>query len=115
MCGRFSLTTPEPQIIERFRAEPEAKLSPRYNIAPTQECAVILGESPEKISLLEWGLVSSWAKEPKPMINARAEGIAEKPMFRKAFKERRCLVLADGFYEWKKQDRKIPFMVRLRG
>lgn len=88
---------------------------PRYNGAPTQPMAVITDQEPAVLSFLRWGLIPFWAKDPSigaRMINARAESITEKPAFRNAFKKRRCLVIADGFYEWKKQgNTKIPYRI----
>jgi putative SOS response-associated peptidase YedK len=107
MCGRYSFFLPPDAIREIFRVITGLNLQPRYNIAPTQEAAVIgRDESGDRaLKMYRWGLVPRWSKElPKtaPMINARAEGIAEKPAFRDAFRKRRCLVPADGFYEWVK-------------
>jgi putative SOS response-associated peptidase YedK len=111
MCGRFTLRTPSTVLIEHFdlgvRNERQlAMFEPRYNIAPTQEIVVIrvAEDAPQRIATqMRWGLVPSWAKElggGPPQINARAESLAEKPMFRSAFRRRRCLIPADGFYEW---------------
>lgn len=104
MCGRFTIFADPERLAERFQASlPETGLRPRYNAAPAQPLPVILNEGPPAIQLLQWGLVPFWAKDPSigsRMINARAETLAEKPAFRAAFRKRRCLVLADGFYEW---------------
>jgi len=104
MCGRFTIFADPERLAERFEASlPEAGLRPRYNAAPTQSLPVILNEGPPAIQLLQWGLIPFWAKDPaigSRMINARSETLAEKPAFRAALKKRRCLVLADGFYEW---------------
>jgi putative SOS response-associated peptidase YedK len=92
---------------------------PRYNVAPTQSVAVVLNEATKRLSMAQWGLIPSWAKDPaigSQMINARAETLPEKPAFRAAFKKRRCLVLADGFYEWRKEadgKTKTPLYIRL--
>lgn len=106
MCGRFTLTTDPEKLARRFGIElPDEPLLPRFNIAPTQTVPVILNDEPQRASLLRWGLVPAWAPDPSignRLINARAETLAEKPSFRTALKKRRCLVLADGFYEWKK-------------
>ncbi len=106
MCGRFTIFADPERLAERFQASlPEAGLQPRYNAAPTQHLPVILNDGPRAIQLLQWGLIPFWAKDPtigSRMINARSETLAEKPAFRTAFKKRRCLVLADGFYEWQK-------------
>jgi putative SOS response-associated peptidase YedK len=120
MCGRFTLRTPARDLVEIFELLREPELFPRYNIAPTQNVAVIRqdGKSRE-LSLMRWGLVPTWSKDPKagpPLINARAETVATKPSFRTAFKRRRCLIPADGFYEWQKQTdskTKIPHYIRM--
>jgi len=108
MCGRYTLFTDPDRLAERFQAElPADGLRPRYNAAPTQHLPVILnGAGPRRIERLQWGLIPFWAKDPgigSRMINARAETVAEKPAFRAAFRKRRCLVPADGFYEWRKE------------
>lgn len=106
MCGRYSLTTPLEGLREIFLFEEIPNLAPRYNIAPTQDVPVLrLGRDDGKrhLRLLRWGLIPFWAKDAaigSRMINARSESLAEKPAFREAFRKRRCLVLADGFYEW---------------
>jgi putative SOS response-associated peptidase YedK len=120
MCGRFTLRSAPTSIGKTFRVDPPTDLAPRYNIAPTQSSAVVhkpgdaqAGEQPS-LSMMRWGLVPFWAKELKigaRMINARAETIAQKPAYRRAFAQRRCLVVADGFYEWRKlsNKRKQPY------
>ncbi len=106
--------------MERFKIdEYPSSILPSYNIAPTQEVAAVVEEDEErKLELLRWGLIPSWAKDPEigsRMINARGETVSEKPSFRKAFKARRCLILADGFYEWQKIDNgKQPYHVRMK-
>jgi putative SOS response-associated peptidase YedK len=96
-----------------------AGLEPRYNIAPTQPVAVVPNDGKNRLDFFTWGLIPSWAKDPEigsRMINARGETLAEKPAFRAAFRRRRCLVLADGFYEWKKipdSKSKTPMYIRL--
>lgn len=119
MCGRFSLTKGDQDLEEEFGARVPRAYRRRYNIAPTQEVLVLLYENGERrLESMRWGLVPSWADDPKigrRLINARAETLFEKPSFKGAARERRCLVLADGFYEW--QDRngtRIPFYVRLK-
>jgi putative SOS response-associated peptidase YedK len=121
MCGRFTLRTPTKAIVEAFDLTEALDLSPRHNIAPTQQVAAIRLDPHQRtrqLSLLRWGLVPSWADDPaigNRLINARAETVAVKPAFRHAFQKGRCLVLADGFYEWKKTgSTKQPFYVRLR-
>lgn len=121
MCGRFTLRSPGNLIIEQFdldfQSDPLFALRPRYNIAPTQAVPVIRREERD-VSLLKWGLVPFWAKDPKGgarMINARSETVATKPAFRSAFKKRRCLVPADGYFEWIKEGKKKkPFWIRMK-
>jgi putative SOS response-associated peptidase YedK len=118
MCGRFSLVSVGQALKERFGLDDVPELKPRYNIAPSQETAIITNEEPGKVTLAKWGLVPNWAKEDMAhkMINARAESLAEKPAYRDSFKHRRCLVLADGFYEWKKVgNNKIPYRITTDG
>lgn len=124
MCGRFTLRTKAAELAERFLFEPvdgAADWSPRFNIAPTQSVAAVRmkkDRDQRELAQLRWGLIPSWAKDPtigNRMINARAETIADKPAFRAAFRRRRCLVLADGYYEWQKTDKgKQPFHIRMR-
>src|SRR5438105_1251210 len=106
MCGRYYLKTPPAQLAVRFNLESlETEVLPRENVSPTETIPVILNESPRVLSAAKWGLIPPWAKDPRlgaKMINARAEGIEEKPSFRSAFKRRRCLIPSDGFYEWRK-------------
>lgn len=114
------MATPGQTIAELFGLDDAPQLSPRYNIAPTQDVAVVRAgtSGSRELAMLHWGLVPAWAKERdvgNRMINARAETLAEKPAFRAALRARRCLVLADGFYEWQKlPTRKQPYHVRLR-
>lgn len=120
MCGRFTLTVDPSQLQEVFPwlAIPD-QLSPRYNIAPTQPVAVVANDGKNKLDYFIWGLIPSWAKDPSigsRMINARAETLDEKPSFRNAFRRRRCLILADGFYEWTQSSDgkgKIPMYIQL--
>jgi len=120
MCGRFTLTVDPDELQQQFglAAPPPADLHPRYNIAPSQAVAVIPNLEERRLELFQWGLIPSWAKDPKigyKMINARAETLAEKPSFRAALKRRRCLVVADGFYEWKKDGKaKQPIYLTLQ-
>jgi putative SOS response-associated peptidase YedK len=101
MCGRYSLFAPRRTVERRFDATFLEEFEPRYNIAPGQSVPVITAESPETIDSREWGLVPRWADEPSTeLINARAETVESKPSFSEAVDQRRCLVLADGFYEW---------------
>lgn len=122
MCGRFSQSQPAAAIAQAFQVA-VPPLTPRYNIAPTQSVATVLRTPEQKdrqFKMLHWGLIPSWAKDPKMgarLINARAETVSEKPAFRTAFRQRRCLVLADGFYEWQQQEnkkQKQPFYFRLQ-
>lgn len=121
MCGRYTLTTPAKRLAEEFDAEAgEAQVSASYNVAPSQEVAAVLREEGVKrLKTLRWGLVPSWADDPaigNRMINARSETAHEKPSFRSAFKRRRCLIPADGFYEWRKElDGKQPFYITTEG
>jgi len=110
----MSLFTPAEALEERFDAECAEPLASCYNIAPREDVAVVRAETPETIDLSRWGLIPSWAEDPSTnFINARAETAAEKPAFREAYRSRRCLVLADGFYEWKEADAgpKQPYRV----
>lgn len=117
MCGRFTLQTPTATIGSLFPELTIPNLPARYNIAPTQQVACVRGieDASHEFAALRWGLVPRWAKDLKigaNMINARAETVATKPAFRAAFKKRRCLVFADGYYEWKKDgDEKQPFHI----
>jgi putative SOS response-associated peptidase YedK len=121
MCGRFTLTIDPDELQAAFdlSAPPPADLAPRYNIAPSQAVAVIANGPSRKLEFFKWGLIPSWAKDPKignRLINARAETLNEKPSFRVALKKRRCLILADGFYEWKKDGKtKTPMYLQLKG
>ncbi|MCC6203083.1 MAG: SOS response-associated peptidase [Gammaproteobacteria bacterium] len=105
MCGRFTLHTEGAQLAAQFGVPAMARITPRYNIAPGQPLAALRGSAAAiELTHLRWGLVPSWAKDPaigNRLINARAETIAEKPSFRAAFRRRRCLVPADGYYEWR--------------
>ncbi|HEY9629271.1 MAG TPA: SOS response-associated peptidase [Coleofasciculaceae cyanobacterium] len=108
MCGRFTLTQSPDAIAHSLNLPIPSMFAPRYNIAPTQPVMAVRSseeKAERQLTHFTWGLIPSWAKDPKigaKMINARAETLSEKPSFRAAFKRRRCLVLADGFYEWQK-------------
>lgn len=109
MCGRYSLTTDSETLAEHFQVLREIRFQPSYNIAPSQKILNIveLDDGSRKAVNLFWGLVPSWSKDSKNsahLINARIETIREKPSFRSAFKHRRCLIPADGFFEWQKQE-----------
>ena len=118
MCGRFTLTTPEELIAEVFGLEQAPHLSARYNIAPTQDvAAVVQAGDKRQLELFRWGMLAPGEadREDALLINARSETVATKPLFREAFRSRRCLVPADGFYEWRKAgSRREPFHIRLR-
>jgi putative SOS response-associated peptidase YedK len=119
MCGRYTITVLLNELRERFGFETSLdSLVPRYNLAPTQDAPVIIaGDGNRVLQRMRWGLIPSWADDPKignRLINARSETAAEKPSFRAAFRRRRCLVPADGFYEWKKNpgaSKKTPMRV----
>ncbi len=118
MCGRFSQTKTKQQIKKRFNLTKMTEtVEPLFNIAPQRDILAILNESPKELSYVRWGLLPSWSKEEKTpyrMINARAETLLEKPTFKRLVKSKRCLILADSFYEWKKQDgKKRPYRIML--
>ena len=107
MCGRFAFYSPTEAITQLFGVEDPPEIEPRYNIAPTQFVPIVRADEDGKrsISMLRWGLVPFWAKDKaigNRMINARAETLTEKPAYKDPFKKRRCIVPANGFYEWKK-------------
>lgn len=124
MCGRYSLTRRQTDIIERFGvlellADLE-EMEPRFNIAPSQRVPVIINiDNKRTLAMYKWGLVPFWAKDlakTKPIINARAETMAEKPFFKQAVKSKRCLIPADGFYEWKQTGKtKTPMYIHEPG
>lgn len=118
MCGRYTLASGPERVRQRFGvAEVPREWTARYNIAPSQDVPVIANLPERRVEMFRWGLLPSWAKDPalgNRMINARAETLREKPSFRAAFARRRCLILADGFYEWKKVGAgKVSMYVRL--
>lgn len=122
MCGRFTLRTPAETIASLFNAIPidGFHYAARFNIAPTQNVPVIHERDNGRVmSLMQWGLIPSWSKEPKMgygTINARADTLATKPAFRSAYKSRRCLVIADGYYEWKAEGKKKqPYLYEIDG
>jgi|SRR5205807_3257960 len=121
MCGRYTLKTPVELLSEMFQFPEVIPLKPRYNIAPSQDVAVLrqsLDDLERKLAMLRWGLIPVWTKDLKKArapINAKAETVAELPSFRDAFRKRRCLILADGFYEWKEEgSRKQPVYIRMK-
>lgn len=127
MCGRYTLSVPLSNLVDSFDIQPpEFEYPPRFNIAPTQDAPVIAQDQEgRRMGLLRWGLIPSWAKDPAiggRMINARSETVAEKPAFKRAFHYRRCLVPADGFFEWKRDEeegaakgQKTPYWIHLAG
>jgi putative SOS response-associated peptidase YedK len=118
MCGRYTLARSQQELSERFGIKQLfMDLEPRYNIAPTQSVPVVIAEDGErKMQMYQWGLIPSWVKDlqtAKPIINARCESLAEKASFKHSFKRRRCIVPAEGFFEWKKQGKqKQPMFIR---
>jgi putative SOS response-associated peptidase YedK len=124
MCGRFTQRSKLNLLLQQFAIEdhdPHYQLDPRYNIAPSQDVAVVrmINQGQRQLAMLRWGLIPSWADDPKigyRMINARSDSVATKPSFRTAFKRRRCLIPADGFYEWKNEGKtKQPYLIELTG
>src|ERR1700730_1024937 len=115
MCGRFTLRSPGRIKFERVNHSNLPPLFPRYNIAPSQSVLAVIQHTVEReAAFLQWGLIPSWSKEPKGFINARAETLEEKPSFTESFQRRRCLILADGFYEWARSGRwKQPYYFQL--
>ena len=126
MCGRFTLRTPLKDVVELFDLAPTeldgaTSTSARYNIAPSQAVAAVRFDAQRNartLAWLQWGLIPSWADDPaigSRMINARGETVATKPAFRDAFRHRRCLLPADGFFEWQRRDgSKLPYYIRLK-
>jgi putative SOS response-associated peptidase YedK len=120
MCGRYTLSTPAGRLAEEFQLDSTVEITPSYNVAPTQQVAAVLeDEGGRRLEMLRWGLVPSWADDPEigaRMINARSETAPEKPSFRRAFRGRRCLIPADGFYEWKRENGgKQPYYFHMQG
>lgn len=121
MCGRFARISSVDTFAALFSAPPAPALAPAYNVAPTHDLLLArnAADGGRELVTLHWGLVPHWSKGPDPkysMINARADSVATKPAYRDAFKRRRCLIAADGFYEWQRTSRnKQPYFVRLRG
>jgi len=122
MCGRYTLTTRKQDLAAELALDPGIvlDLEPRWNIAPTQEVPILLKDAGIRMALFRWGLVPPWAKDPtvgSRLINARSETLSERASFRDALRERRCLVLADGFYEWQPGAPgrpKVPHYIRLK-
>jgi putative SOS response-associated peptidase YedK len=120
MCVRYTLATPAEKLAEEFGlVGPLPDLRPSYNVAPTQEVAVVrAGGEGRRLEMMRWGSIPAWADDPgigSRMINARSETVAEKPSFKRAFKARRCLIPADGFYEWQKTNGgKQPHYIQMK-
>lgn len=121
MCGRFALPYPSKTVGEHFSLLEERPFAARYNIAPSQPIAVVRSKKNapgRQLEMMRWGLIPHWAKDEKlgyKMINARAETVAEKPAFRSAFRQRRCLIAAGGFYEWKREGKsRQPFYLTMK-
>jgi putative SOS response-associated peptidase YedK len=120
MCARYTMATPPDELVEELEATLVAEsIEPHYNIAPTMDAPIVVQtkDGERRLGLSRFGLVPHWAKDPKigtRLLNARAETAADKPAFRDAFARRRCLVVADGFYEWRREGRlKVPFYFRV--
>lgn len=117
MCGRFVLTDDKDKILHTFGIEmSEINLTPRYNIYPSERIPVVIKEDGLcLLKIMEWGLIPFWSKKPKPIINARIESISEKPSFRSALRNRRCIIPANGFFEWAKEcSGKQPYFISLK-
>ncbi|MFP4091949.1 MAG: SOS response-associated peptidase [Cyclobacteriaceae bacterium] len=117
MCGRYSIANEIQSIAQGMDLQVPQDFSPRYNAAPTQVLPVLVNRRPGRFSLLQWGIVPFWAEadKPKRLINARAETVSSKATFRQAFQQRRCLVPAGGYFEWKAEEKgKTPFFIRLK-
>jgi putative SOS response-associated peptidase YedK len=119
MCGRFVITSPPAALREMFGYAEQPNFPPRHNIAPTQPIPVVIVENGARhFRLMRWGFLPAWVKDPREfalLINARAETVADKPAFKNAFRRRRCLIPADGYYEWQAADgRKRPFFISRR-
>ncbi len=120
MCGRFTLTVDPAGLKERYHASFPEKFVPRYNISPTQPVMAIPNDGRSAADFFIWGLIPSWAKDPSigsRMINARGETLGEKPSYRGAYKYKRCLIPADGFYEWQAQPgtrSKTPYFIHMK-
>jgi len=120
MCGRYVLRAPFSELVRLYNITNNLNLEPRYNIPPTEDVPVVRSRDEKRtVDMLRWGLVPWWAKDIKvgfSNINAKAETVAEKPAFRDAFRERRCIIPADGFYEWKKLDPKTkqPYAIVMK-
>lgn len=119
MCGRYAITSAPEAIRALFRYQEQPNFPPRFNVAPSQPIPVVrLANGVRQFALVRWGLLPAWVKDPKSfalLINARGESVLDKPAFRNAMKYRRCLIPADGFYEWQAGGgRKQPYFIRLK-
>jgi putative SOS response-associated peptidase YedK len=119
MCGRFVITSPPAALRQIFGYLEQPNFPPRHNVAPTQPIPVVIIENGTRhFRLMRWGLLPAWLKDPRGfslLINARAETVTEKPAFKNAIRRRRCLIPADGYYEWQASgQRKLPFFIRRR-
>lgn len=121
MCGRFTLTASIGQIIDRFDIQAfldEENFAPSYNIAPSQMVLAVINDGKaNRMGYLKWGLIPPWAKDlsiGNRLINARAETLAEKPSFKNAFRKKRCLIIADSFYEWRRHEDKTKTPMRIK-
>lgn len=121
MCGRFALSAKTSEVEKLLPGLYSSKdIKPNYNIAPTQQIAIVTNQNPKEIIFAHWGLIPSWAKDKSianKMINARAETLHEKPAFRNLISKKRCLIFADGFYEWKRIEgskKKIPYFIKMK-
>jgi len=119
MCGRYSFASSKEKVAKQLGIKVEQPLEANYNIAPTQKAYIITDAQPDVLQQFRWGLIPYWARDTKAgsnLINARAEGIASKPSFRIPIRKQRCLVIADGFYEWRKEGRGMassPFRIMM--
>ena len=118
MCGRFAITLPKDAMVQLFDAVPANDLpeGPNYNVCPTNRIAAVTGGEARRLQPMRWGFIPHWYKKPNDgplLINARAETVAEKPAFRSACRDRRCLIPASGFYEWTKdaEDNRLPWYI----
>jgi putative SOS response-associated peptidase YedK len=119
MCGRYSIASKAEKLAKRFKVDPTDAYKPHYNASPTQLLPVITSDSPDGLSFFYWGMVPAWSNNKsvsQKLINARAETLSEKATFKLAFQRRRCLIPADGFYEWKAigKKTKVPYRFSLR-
>lgn len=119
MCGRYTITSPPQAIRALFRYEEQPNFPQRHNVSPSQPIPIVrLADGKRRFALVRWGLLPSWVKDPRSfslLINARGESVLDKPAFRAAMRRRRCLIPADGFYEWKREgDHKRPYYIRLK-